>query len=776
MNKYDFKSLNDKDLEELVADLLSRDSGSHFQKFKSGKDRGVDLLLSSEENDYEIVVQVKHFLSSGYSVLRSAIRKEKEKIELISPNRYIFATSVPLSNSNKLQIKEILSPYIKSLNDILGQEDLNDLIMKYPDIEIRHNKLWMSSTIILEKIYNSTVSGRSEFEEVKIKRDIRLYVETSDYNKALEIINKKRILLITGVPGIGKTSLAKMISYYLMSKEYHMVHISKIEDAESFFKNDHTTKQLFYFDDFLGSNYLNIVNNIGGSSIVSFLGRINHYKNKYFILTTRTTILNQAKLKDEKFSDSSLVKGIYQLELRHYSFLDKAKILYKHMSFSDIRKDFINIIFQNSNFKRIIYHKNFNPRLIEFFTKECNLSYVNNSSEYFEFIMHTLENPKKIWEYAIKNQLSQTEKLFLYTLMSMGQHSVKKLFLKNAFERRYNYEIKNNGYTRDFCEFDDVSSTLLDGFIINIINVSSNDNRINFINPSLRDFLIQDFNYHKDEKWRIINSAFYIEQIIMIFSIANKNNHKINIFRNEIRTFISIVDSLTLSSFEEFNQSIISIKICIFFSENFFYTEKQLVENSILKRLHKINLDDLSADNQNLLLILIENCLASNSLISFFKKKIDIIVEVILKTCNSIDTLKRLIKVLKIFQINLENYRLDDDMWIEIVHNAVNDIYENEADLMWNDRINEIIDEQDADDIENDIFNLYENVVNLIMPKNDFTIDYSPKYYADLDSIISENNYNDEEFDQHISVDKNRTDITEEEEIDAIFSQSFPCD
>ena len=66
MANYNFSTLNDKDLEELALDLLNAQLKLDLQSFKVGIDGGVDLRHSTPKNDNSIVVQVKHYLKSGY--------------------------------------------------------------------------------------------------------------------------------------------------------------------------------------------------------------------------------------------------------------------------------------------------------------------------------------------------------------------------------------------------------------------------------------------------------------------------------------------------------------------------------------------------------------------------------------------------------------------------------------------------------------------------------------------------------------------------------------
>ena len=69
MGQYNFSTLNDKELEELSRDLLSRELSIPFQSFKVGKDKGIDLRYSSISSENEIIAQVKHYLNSGYKCI-----------------------------------------------------------------------------------------------------------------------------------------------------------------------------------------------------------------------------------------------------------------------------------------------------------------------------------------------------------------------------------------------------------------------------------------------------------------------------------------------------------------------------------------------------------------------------------------------------------------------------------------------------------------------------------------------------------------------------------
>lgn len=69
MSNYNFKTLNDKEFEILIRDLLSAEMEIEFQNFKSGRDKGIDLRYSTSK-DNEIIVQVKHYPNSKFAQLK----------------------------------------------------------------------------------------------------------------------------------------------------------------------------------------------------------------------------------------------------------------------------------------------------------------------------------------------------------------------------------------------------------------------------------------------------------------------------------------------------------------------------------------------------------------------------------------------------------------------------------------------------------------------------------------------------------------------------------
>lgn len=290
---YDFSCLNDKEFELLAVDILREHLSTWIERFKPGKDGGVDGRYF--ETDDEVVIQCKHWSQSGISKLLGHLEKEESrKVHTIKPKKYIFVTSLPLSKKNKSRIKEIFSPFIHNDSDIYGKEDLNDLIHMFPKIEKKHFKLWISSSHVLSLILNSGIFGRSEDKLSEIREQNKLYVYTKNHSKAREMLEENHSVIISGEPGIGKTFLASQLAAEYAANEFEFVVISgSIEEAESVMEP--SKKQLFFFDDFLGRNYLTAINFNNDSKIVNFIKRVKRAANTRFLLTSRTSVFNQGK-------------------------------------------------------------------------------------------------------------------------------------------------------------------------------------------------------------------------------------------------------------------------------------------------------------------------------------------------------------------------------------------------------------------------------------------------------------------------------------------------
>ena len=518
---YSLEVLNDKEFEELSKDLMESELGISLQIFKSGRDKGIDLRYANTQEN-QIIIQAKRYIKSTFANLKAELAKEKIKIDrlLNKPERYILTTSLPLNVDQSDQLVQIMSPYFKNSQDVYGAERIMGLITKYPLIESKYYKLWITSSTILQKMLHNATYGRSEFIKEQILKKVSLYVPTVNFNVAVDKLNENQFLIISGEPGIGKTTISYLLICDLMANGYQLIHVDdKLKEAEDLLSPSPEVKQVVFFDDFFGANLSELLHPRNPESkVVGFIERIMASPNKFLVMTTRTTILNQALHRFDKFNRSKLVDlSKYELHIAAYSKLDRAKILYNHLFHSDMSTEQYDIFFQSRNYLKIIDHKNYFPRLVEFITSANQLRQIQ-VSETEKFIFDCLDNPTEVWQFAYDQQLNEEEQFLLMTQFSLGGYNVLDDQLAKAFEGRYNYEIQNNGFTLKTDAYAIALKKLMDGFIKSERNAKTNELLFSFLNPSIGDFILNYLRGRPAEQRRILFSVTFFIQLTKYFT------------------------------------------------------------------------------------------------------------------------------------------------------------------------------------------------------------------------------------------------------------------
>jgi Cdc6-like AAA superfamily ATPase len=549
--KYNLDVLNDKEFEDLCKDLLDVVYKVDFQIFKAGKDGGIDLLYAGNREN-EIVVQVKHYVSSSFSQLKQKLlHEELENLKKMvpEPGRYVVATSLPLSPQQSKEIQNLLIPFVHSTDDVFGRRRLESILSKHPQIEEKFFKLWLTSTNVMRRILNNAIVNNSNFHKEQILNKTKRYVINEDFSQAVAILLENKFLIVTGLPGVGKTTLAYMLICERLASGCELIFSDgKISEVEVLLSHDPKVKQIFFIDDFLGANLYDIQNPKNTENkIISFVSKIQGLPNKYLIFTSRTTILNQANYRFENLRRSRVTTDSkYELELRNYSSLQKAKILYNHLYFNSLDSKFVKPFYEKEIYTRIIKHKNFYPRLIEFITDKRHYN-PDKYSSVEDFVFYQLDHPEEIWKHAFEQQLDNEDRFLIMSLFSLGANNVEGDILETAFTLRYEYEIAHNNQSRKPLAYHNSLKKVLDGFVQSSYYMEEGKNKYSFLNPSINDFLLGYLKNDKAEQKSLLSSIAFIDQLVLYFGNGNGKIPINSLMRLKIfKTILVAIDEIQL--------------------------------------------------------------------------------------------------------------------------------------------------------------------------------------------------------------------------------------
>ncbi|RJQ91851.1 nSTAND3 domain-containing NTPase [Amycolatopsis panacis] len=418
MDSFDLGRLSDYDFEVVCRDLFEEILGLKLEIFARGADCGIDLRHMADDGS-SVVVQCKHWVRSDRdALLRNMRNRERAKIVKLRPTRYILATSVELTVAAKDKLLEDLAPYVQGTGDLYGAEQIIEELRKRPELVQRHFRLWLSSTAVLQTVLHQDALIRSEDLVDELDDAAQTFVPTPSFNAAREILERESVCLLAGIPGIGKSTIAKMLARVYLEQGYQIVDVTQeISEIDKLWRPN--ARQLFFYDDFLGEIALD--HRLGKNEdrrLLRVLNRIRKAPDKLLVLTTREYILREAKHRHEILDDGDLEPLTCDVGPNGYSLEIRASILYNHVYYSEVPAAEKRKFAVSSQWRKLLRHRNFSPRLV---AHTLRLAGREATKEVAKALLLNFENPERIWARVIEQQLDAPAVHLLEVLFTFGR-------------------------------------------------------------------------------------------------------------------------------------------------------------------------------------------------------------------------------------------------------------------------------------------------------------------------------------------------------------------
>lgn len=524
-----WKAFEPREFELFVRDLLSVCDNKPHESFAAAPDGGIDLRTDR----CRTILQCKR-CTTVFAHLMQALKPEAQKAAAQTAQRYIVATSLSLTPAQKKKIKALF-PRIQSEEDILSGDDLENRLAMHPEIRKLYPTLWLGDADRIRAFIDSSldraIDNDSLHELQRLAENMRTLAPPPMAAKAMNILRRHKAVIITGEPGIGKTTLAHyLISLLLKDRDYKFIFIrDNIEKARQKYRED--TPQIFFYDDFLGTTFLRSgLDKNESKNISDFIKQIRETPDKFIIFTTREYIYQQAGHRYREFDDNESINRKLILKIKPNDWRYKADILYKHLLVKGIPRTHIRELCINRKGEawakdapvfRILAHPSFNPRVLERALSTTAKQQEGNATAFPAFVLQSLDSPYLLYERLFREHLSPQQQQIL---LMVGVHPEWTEWEKISRAVQH-YALQTHTYRgvplRD-------SLRILLGDFLTTRESWEEQTELNFINPGIRDFIHQYLTRNTDITRLLIEHADHSEQLEQLINIVFEEPYELD--------------------------------------------------------------------------------------------------------------------------------------------------------------------------------------------------------------------------------------------------------
>lgn len=362
MAGYDFGTLSSADFELLACDVLNSALGLSLVGFPAGPDGGIDLRCVAADG-FTTVVQCKHYRGSDASTFRRAVFRESNKEAIKASGRYIFITSHPLTPGRESEVAALLGIPV---GDVWGPDKINRVLREHPEIEMRHFKLWLHSTAVLERLIRAGLWNRTEALLEEVAYQARYWVAVPAYAKARELLDAHGVCILTGGPGVGKSFLAERIMLEALQDGWQVMAGTAGDPEALWGLAERGPRRLLYLDDFLGEAGLRYDSAEVARTVISLIRYVRRSKDRLrLVMTTRDQALAQAaQAGGDRLRELAALPFQCKVDLAEVDEPTRTEILLSHIRHADLATAVRSELADDNRLRTLAAHPSFSPRLI----------------------------------------------------------------------------------------------------------------------------------------------------------------------------------------------------------------------------------------------------------------------------------------------------------------------------------------------------------------------------------------------------------------------------